>query len=55
MSDAAVPKTNVGATDADEAAAAERRHAHDVEVEHDNVVADEWGDESFPASDPPAY
>ena len=24
-------------------------------IEHDNELADEWGEESFPASDPPAH
>lgn len=23
--------------------------------EHDDHIADEWGDESFPSSDPPAH
>lgn len=30
----------------------EKRHA--AEIAHDDDLADEWGEESFPASDPPA-
>ncbi|MFN3600215.1 MAG: hypothetical protein ACK4UY_02365 [Dietzia sp.] len=27
--------------------------ADKARYEHDDAIADEWGDESFPASDPP--
>lgn len=33
----------------DEAALAKKKH------DHDDDTADEWGRESFPASDPPEY
>ncbi|GAA4506687.1 hypothetical protein [Brevibacterium yomogidense] len=42
--------------DAQKAAAqrAEAREAEDTDLETEVEVADEWGKESFPASDPPA-
>lgn len=29
--------------------------AHDKLLAHDDELADEWGEESFPSSDPPAH
>ena len=34
---------------------AERPGDTDVEHQHADEIADEWGEESFPASDPPAH
>ena len=33
----------------------QERSEHDKTVQHDNELADEWGEESFPSSDPPAH
>lgn len=50
--DAVTPAPDAAAeVAASEAAAAEVKRKHD----HDDDMADEWGRESFPASDPPEY
>lgn len=33
----------------------QKRAEHDKTVQHDDELADEWGEESFPSSDPPAH
>lgn len=38
----------------EEADAAQAEEARRIRHDHDDAEADEWGDESFPASDPPS-